>query len=183
MLGASLVLPHRRSAGADLLSTIEAEKVTLAIGVPTVWSGVMQAAKQQPANWKIRSLRRVVCGGGAPNLEMIDLFDRHYGAELIHSWGMTEINPVGTMSPAATTREEAALDPDQRLRHQQVAGRPLPGLKLEIEDEDGQQTPHDAVSNDQIRRDDGIAFAADGYRVVGGSSQSQQNCIGTQAWV
>ena len=143
MLGASLVLPHRRSAGADLLSTIEAEKVTLAIGVPTVWSGVMQDAKQQPSSWKIRTLRRVVCGGGAPNLEMIDFFDRHYGAELIHSWGMTEINPVGTMGRHAATAEEIALEPSERRKIALKAGRSLPVLEVEVLDERGQPVPHD----------------------------------------
>ncbi|MFZ9691614.1 MAG: AMP-binding protein [Phycisphaerales bacterium] len=146
MLGATVVLPHRRSTAPDLLSTIESEKVSLAIGVPTVWSGVMQAARHEPARWNIRHLRRVVCGGGAPNLEMIEFFDRHYAAELIHSWGMTEINPVGTMGRHAVTAEEVALEPPQRRGVALKAGRPLPILEVEVLDERGQPVPHDDQS-------------------------------------
>ena len=143
MLGASLVLPHRRSSGADLLATIESEQVTLAIGVPTVWSSLMQAAREATAAVNIRHLRRVVCGGGAPNLEMIGFFARQYGAELIHSWGMTEINPVGTMGRHAATAEELALDAADRRRIALKAGRPMPMLEVEVIDEGGQPVAHD----------------------------------------
>lgn len=143
MVGAGLVLPHRRTAPEDLLSLIESEQVTLATGVPTVWAGVMQAAKREPTRWNIRHLRRVVCGGGSPNLEMIEFFRRRLGAELIHSWGMTEINPVGTMGRHAATIEEAAIEPIERQKIALKAGRPLPFLEVEVVDESGRPVAHD----------------------------------------
>jgi len=137
------VLPHRRTGPEDLLDLIESESVTLAIGVPVVWAGVMQAAKRDPDRWRIRHLRRIVCGGGAPNLEMIEFFRVWLGVELIHSWGMTEINPVGTMGRHATTAEEAALEPEDAQRIALKAGRPLPMLETEIVDERDVPLPHD----------------------------------------
>jgi fatty-acyl-CoA synthase len=125
-------------------------EVTTSVAVPTVWNAVLAALDANPGRWNLDRVDRIVSGGAAPTANMIQRFREEHGVEVIHSWGMTEINPVGTMSPAATTREEAALDPSDQLRHQQVAGRPLPGLKLEIEDEDGQQTPHDGTSTGRL---------------------------------
>jgi len=143
MLGSGLVLPHRRTRPEDLLDLIESEAVTIAVGVPVVWAGVMQAVKREPARWRIRHLRRVVCGGGAPNLEMIEFFRLEFGAELVHSWGMTEINPVGTMGRHAATIEERSLEPAEAQRLALKAGRPLPMLEVEIVDENGIPLPHD----------------------------------------
>jgi len=143
MLGSRLVLPHRRTAPEDLLDLIDSESVTVAVGVPVVWAGVMQAVLRDPRRWRCRHLRRVVCGGGAPNLEMIEFFRVKFGAELIHSWGMTEINPVGTMGRHAATPEEAALEPVEAQAIALKAGRPLPMLEVEIVDEAGSVLPHD----------------------------------------
>jgi acyl-CoA synthetase (AMP-forming)/AMP-acid ligase II len=143
MLGSRLVLPHRRTRPEDLLDLMETESVTIAVGVPVVWSAVMQAVKRDPQRWRIRHLRRIVCGGGAPNLEMIEFFRMQFGAELIHSWGMTEINPVGTMGRHAATGEESALEPGDAQRIALKAGRPLPMLEAEIVDEAGEPLPHD----------------------------------------
>ena len=150
MLGSRLVLPHRDLRPERILDLMVEHEVTTSVAVPTVWNAVLAALSASPGRWDLDRLERIVSGGAAPTASMIKAFRDEHGVEVIHSWGMTEINPVGTMSPAATTREEAALDPDQRLRHQQVAGRPLPGLKLEIEDEDGQQTPHDGTSTGRL---------------------------------
>jgi fatty-acyl-CoA synthase len=150
MLGARLVLPHRDLRPERILDLLVGHEVTTSVAVPTVWNAVLAALSASPGRWDLRRLERIVSGGAAPTASMIKTFRDEHGVEVIHSWGMTEINPVGTMSPAATTREEAALDPDQRLRHQQVAGRPLPGLKLEIEDEDGRRLPHDGQTTGRL---------------------------------
>lgn len=143
MLGSGLILPHRRTRPEDLLDLIESEAITIAVGVPVVWAGVMQAVNREPTRWRIRHLRRVVCGGGAPNLEMIEFFRLRFGAELVHSWGMTEINPVGTMGRHAATIEERSLEPVEAQRIALKAGRPLPMLEVEIVDESGAPLPHD----------------------------------------
>ena len=150
MLGAKLVLPHRDLGPNRILDLMVNHEVTTSVAVPTVWNAVLAALDANPGRWNLDRVDRIVSGGAAPTATMIRRFRDEHGVEVIHSWGMTEINPVGTMSPAATTREEAALDPNDQLRHQQVAGRPLPGLKLEIEDEDGQQTPHDGTSTGRL---------------------------------
>ncbi len=150
MLGSRLVLPHRDLSPERLLDLVSTHGVTTAAAVPTVWNGVLSALDRHPGRWDVSSLDRIVSGGAAPTAAMIRGFrDRHH-VEVIHSWGMTELNPVGTMSPAATTREEAAMEPDRRIQHQSVAGRPLPGLRLELEDDDGGPVPADGRSTGKL---------------------------------
>lgn len=150
MLGANLVLPHRDLAAERILDLVHAHRVTTAAAVPTIWTGVLAALDAAPGRWDVSCLDRIVSGGAAPTASMIRGFRDRHGIEVIHSWGMTEINPVGTMSPAATTGEETAMSPDERLRHQTVAGRPLPGLALEIVDDEDRPVPHDGESTGRL---------------------------------
>ncbi len=150
MLGSRLVLPHRDLAPERILDLVSNHGVTTAAAVPTIWSGVLAALDAHPGRWNVETLDRIVSGGAAPTTAMIRGFRDRHGIEVIHSWGMTEINPVGTMSPEATTREEAMMSPDDRLGHQTVAGRPLPGLSLHLEDDEGRAVPHDGTSTGRL---------------------------------
>ena len=42
------------------------------------------------------------------------------------------------------------MNPDQRIKHQSVAGRPLPGLTLELEDDRGEPVPADGTSTGRL---------------------------------
>ena len=45
-----------------------------------------------------RPLERVTCGGSAPPVSLIRWFWEPLGVEMIQGWGMTETNPLGTLS-------------------------------------------------------------------------------------
>ena len=150
MLGTRLVLPHRDLSATRILDLASKHRVTTAAAVPTVWNAVLAALDAEPQRWDVSSVDRIVSGGAAPTASMIRGFRDRYGIEVIHSWGMTEINPVGTVSPAVTTEEEATMNPDQRIKHQSVAGRPLPGLTLELEDDRGEPVPADGTSTGRL---------------------------------
>lgn len=150
MVGGRLVLPGRRYDAASILDAINTHRVTCAAAVPTIWHDVLEALDASPGRWDVSSLDRIVSGGAAATPGLIEGFRDRHDVELIHSWGMTEINPVATMSPAKTTVEEVAMAPDRRLRHQAVAGRPLPGLHIRIEDEHGDRLPHDGEAVGRI---------------------------------
>lgn len=143
MVGAGLVLPGRALEASNLLSLIESERVTLSIGVPTVWFSIAETLRREPQRWRLRELRRIFCGGGAPTLELAEFFRRRLDAEFIHSWGMTELNPVGTSGREVTVVEDLAADPQARRSRLLAAGRPLPGLEAEILDDRGAALAHD----------------------------------------
>ena len=98
MCGARLVLPGPALDGASIYSLLRDEKVTLALGVPTVWLMLLQhvaANGLQPA--EELCLRRVVIGGSSAPRAMSEAFATTFGAFVVHAWGMTEMSPVGTV--------------------------------------------------------------------------------------
>ncbi len=126
--GANLVLPGRQMDGASLARLINAEQVTIAIGVPTVWVGLLDHLEQSGDT--VPSLRRIVVGGAPmPPALMARLEDR-LGVTVQTSWGMTELSPSGTvMAPA---------DP---ARSAELSGRPAIGVDLLLKDADGNVLP------------------------------------------
>ncbi|MGA8381495.1 MAG: AMP-binding protein, partial [Stellaceae bacterium] len=93
MNGAKLVLPGPRVDGQSLYELFEAEGVTYALGVPTVWLGF--AAYLANSGARCSTLRRVLSGGAAVPPSMVEAFARH-GIDVRQGWGMTEMSPLGT---------------------------------------------------------------------------------------
>jgi fatty-acyl-CoA synthase len=146
LTGAKQVLPGMHLQGRDLVELIAAEKVTLAAGVPTVWSLVLQALRREPS-LDASSLRTVVVGGSAVPQVMVEAFDR-LGIEVVHAWGMTETSPVGTVSrlKSALLSEPAEVQIRQRLKQ----GVPVAGVELMLEGQDGEALPWDGEAVGEV---------------------------------
>ena len=97
MLGAKQVFPGPHMAGDDLLELMERERVTLALGVPTVWMMVLQALQSGKRNWDLVKGMRMTVGGSAVPRSLIEAFDK-FGLNIRQGWGMTETSPVGTLT-------------------------------------------------------------------------------------
>ena len=65
---------------------------------------------------------------------------------MIQGWGMTEINPLGTISRKVAKRSHLELTKDEQFTNIAKAGLPMPGLELSIVDENFNLIPHDGVS-------------------------------------
>ncbi len=72
LTGCKLVFPGPALDGKSVYELMEAEKVTYAAGVPTVWQ--MLLGHMGPANLRFSTLRRTVIGGSACPPAMIDAF-------------------------------------------------------------------------------------------------------------
>lgn len=131
MMGAKLVLPGPKLDGESLLDLIEREQVTYALGVPTVWQALLQAAVAAPH--RLASLQRVLVGGAACSDSIFRAFEAH-GIRCIHAWGMTEMSPVGTV---------CAATPDAQPQQLRKAGRPPFGVDLTLTDDDGAAVARD----------------------------------------
>jgi fatty-acyl-CoA synthase len=149
MTGCKLVLPGPNLDGESLVALIEAEKVTMALGVPTIWMGLLAALEKTGS--RVDSLKRTVVGGSALPKVMIPTFRDGYGVDLVHAWGMTETSPLGTMNQLLQKHDR--LTEDQRRAIREGQGRPPYGVQLRITDDDGTRLPEDgtAQGNLQIR--------------------------------
>ncbi|TXH68268.1 MAG: long-chain-fatty-acid--CoA ligase [Thiothrix sp.] len=146
MLGSSLVMPGPGLDGASLLKLIDEEQVSLALGVPTIWQGLLSAIEKTGS--KVPSLKRNVIGGAACPPSMIAKF-REYGVETIHAWGMTELSPIGTINALLYKHEDLSVEEQQKIRLSQ--GRPLFGIELRLLSDDGEVVPNDGVTQGNLQ--------------------------------
>jgi len=126
--GAKLVLPGRHVDGASLARLIAAESVTIAVGVPTVWLGLVEHLDAHGG--ELSSLKRILVGGAPMPPALMERIERRLGAIVQTSWGMTELSPTGTTS--------ASNDPH---RSHAIAGRPAVGVDLLLTDANGIALP------------------------------------------
>jgi fatty-acyl-CoA synthase len=142
LCGARLVFPGPSLDGESVYQLMRDEQVTLALGVPTVWQMLFRHVEQQGLDpLQQLCLQRVVIGGSAAPLSMIEEFESSFGAQVLHAWGMTEMSPLGTV--CRPLPKHAGLDPAAYRRLQMKQGRPVFGVTLKIVDDEGRALPHD----------------------------------------
>ncbi len=140
MVGAKLVLPGPKLGdAATLYALIDAERVSFAAGVPTVWSGLLDWCEREGRT--LEPLERLIVGGSACPPAMIQRFEQRHAVQVRHAWGMTEMSPLGTVN--TPTPALAAADPAERLRAQAKQGRAIYGVEMKIVDEAGRTLPRD----------------------------------------
>jgi len=137
--GSPLVMPGPGLDGGSLFDLMEEAGVTSSWGVPTVWIGLL--AEMEKRGRKPSNLENVVVGGSAPPLSMIDTFERKWGINVTHGWGMTETSPVGTLGLLAAEADELPLE--ERIKMKARQGRRLYGLDFRLVDDDGNDLPRD----------------------------------------
>ena len=142
MTGAKLVFPGPALDGKSVYELIEAEGVTFAAGVPTVWQ--MLLGHMKPSGLKFGTLKRTVIGGSACPPAMIDAFRDDYGVDVLHAWGMTELSPLGTLCTLKNKHLKLSAAEQMKLRLKQ--GRCIFGIDMKIVDANGQDLPHDGKS-------------------------------------
>ncbi|WP_218823773.1 long-chain fatty acid--CoA ligase [Inquilinus limosus] len=171
LAGASLVLPGPRLDGASLFRLMEETGVTAAAGVPTIWLGLLAHLRETGA--RFTRPPRLVIGGSACPLPLAEAFERDYGVEICHAWGMTETSPIGLFN--APKPETQGLDEATRLALKRKQGRPVFGIRLRVVDAEGRDVPADGVAFGEILvrgpwvagayfgRDSDPAFTPDGW--------------------
>jgi fatty-acyl-CoA synthase len=127
-VGGKLVLPGRQADGASLARLIAAEGVTIGVGVPTVWLGLVEHL--EATGGELPSLKRIIVGGAPMAPALMARIEQRLGVTVQTSWGMTELSPSGTVAP-----------PDDPQRTASVSGRPALGVDLLLTDADGAALP------------------------------------------
>jgi acyl-CoA synthetase (AMP-forming)/AMP-acid ligase II len=143
MLGCKQVLPHRFMDPQKIVQLMADEEVTISAGVPTIWQGIRAIIEDNPDKYDLGHLTRLTCGGSAPPVSLMRWYSEELGVEMIQGWGMTETNPLGTLSRKIAKRSHINLTEDQQFENIAKAGLLMPGLEIEIVDDDWQALPHD----------------------------------------
>jgi fatty-acyl-CoA synthase len=108
-IGATQVFPGPYLDAESLLRLFESEKVTITGGVPTVLLSVLHKLDANPGKYKLY-LRSVTVGGSSAPRHLIKSFNERYGIEVLNSWGMTELSPLGSTSVLNSELEKASKE-------------------------------------------------------------------------
>ena len=150
MLGCKQVMPHRFMNNERLLHLLESEQVTMSAGVPTIWQGVKGLLEANPGGHDLSHLQRLTCGGSAPPPSLIRWYWDTLGVEMIQGWGMTETSPLATLSRRVMKRSHLQLSEDAQFENVAKAGQLMPGIELEIFDDEFKPLPHDGETVGEI---------------------------------
>jgi fatty-acyl-CoA synthase len=123
-VGANLVLPGPHLEGASLTRLLRDERVTVAVGVHTVWTGVIEHL--DAVGGQLPDLKRIVIGGSQCPEVLIRRMEDRLGVRVQRSWGMTEMSPLGTIAA-----------PDAGDSDASSSGRPPLGVDLKLMDANG----------------------------------------------
>jgi fatty-acyl-CoA synthase len=126
MGGASLIMPGPDLSPGSILKLIEAEKVTVTAGVPTIWMGAVPMLKDHD----LSSLRGVICGGSAVPVALSESWREAIGVPITQAWGMTEMSPLGSV---AKIRSEITTM-EEEVETLATAGLIAPGVQARIVD-------------------------------------------------
>ena len=160
-VGAKLVLPGRHAVGAKLARLIAAEGVTIAVGVPTVWLGLVEHL--DATGMDLPSLKRIVVGGAPLPPALMQRVEQRLGVTVQTSWGMTELSPSGTMAPPNASSRSAGL-----------SGRPAVGVDLLLTDVEGLALPE--------QRDVEGHLKVRGYSVIERYFGHDRSAVGANGW-
>ena len=116
-IGAELILlPHFRLA--EVLRTIDKEKPTIFIGVPTMFSAINGASDLK--KYDLTSLVHCISGGAPLPGTVQRRFEELTGCALVEGYGLSEASPVCTVNPFGPANRPGSV------------GLPLPGTTIEI---------------------------------------------------
>jgi fatty-acyl-CoA synthase len=143
LTGADLVMPARFLQAEPLARLIEAERVTLAAAVPTIWMDLLAYADAHRPD--LSSLRLVPCGGSAVPEALMRGFEERHGVRILHAWGMTETSPIGTVA-----WPPHGFDAPDAWRYRLSQGRLLPFVEARLVGDDG-ELPWDGESTGELQ--------------------------------
>jgi fatty-acyl-CoA synthase len=147
MLGTKLVFPGPHLQPRDLAELIQAEKVTLTAGVPTLWLGLLALLEKE--RYDLSSLRGMIVGGAAAPQSMIEAFEKKHGLTVMHAWGMTEMSPLGTVSRPKSYQLD--LSEAERFSIRAKQGTSVPGVEIRAVGEDGQAVTWDGKAFGELQ--------------------------------
>src|SRR3990172_3823799 len=146
-VGATIILPGLHLNPHAIAELIVGHEVTVAAGVPTIWTGLFHELKSNPRD--VSTVRALVVGVAAMPRALIEAFEKELGINVLHAWGMTETSPLGTVS--IPKRRHRKLPENERWDVKAKQGYPVAGVELRLVSESGEELPWDGVTMGELQ--------------------------------
>jgi len=120
--GTVVLLP--RFTPEDVFKLIQAHKITLFAGVPTMYFGLLNHPDGD--SYDMSSLKYAMTGGAAMPVEVMNSFENRFPVKILEGYGLSETSPI------------ASFNDLNRERHIGSIGYPVWGVEMAIFDESDQ---------------------------------------------
>ncbi|MDI3418708.1 long-chain-fatty-acid--CoA ligase [Streptomyces luteolus] len=134
--GATLTLLPRFDP-AEALRILHRDRVTVFLGVPTMYTALVRAGVDPEAD--LTRLRTAVSGGASLPVEVLHEFERAFGVTVLEGYGLSETSPVAVFNPPDRPRKPGSI------------GVPVRGVDVRLVTEDGTPTAPGEVGEMVIR--------------------------------
>jgi fatty-acyl-CoA synthase len=145
LVGASMVMPGKEMTPEALYEMLE-KGVTVTAAVPTIWLLLLNYLKEKKL--KLSSLKRVIIGGSSCPKAVIESFQKDFGVQVLHAWGMTEMSPLGTI--CSFKPEVLKLSEEEKISVQETTGHPPFTVELKLTDDNGNQLKNDGETQGKL---------------------------------
>ncbi|MGW2826580.1 long-chain-fatty-acid--CoA ligase [Streptomyces sp. NPDC001443] len=134
--GATLtLLPRFEPAGA--LEIMHRDRVTVFLGVPTMYTALLQAGI--PEDHDLSPLRLAISGGASLPVEVLHGFERDFDVTVLEGYGLSETSPVAVFNPPDRPRKAGSI------------GLPIRGVEVRLVADDGTTVAPGEVGEIAIR--------------------------------
>jgi long-chain acyl-CoA synthetase len=116
-VGASLTLIPRFDPG-KALEVIARDKVTIFMGVPTMYAGLLHHPAREGAD--LSSLRLCVSGGASLPVELLHGFEAAFHAKILEGYGLSETSPISSFNHPDSERKAGSI------------GTPIEGVEMKL---------------------------------------------------
>jgi long-chain acyl-CoA synthetase len=113
----------------SFMQAVEREKGTMYMGVPYIYSLMINVARREGIKHDLSSLRLCISGGAPLEPVVIDMFGKYYGYKIIDIYGQTESVSQITVMPIDGSGPTGS------------SGKPMPCWEIKIFDEDDNELP------------------------------------------
>ncbi len=122
---------------AKAMEIIQRDKVTVFMGVPTMFSAMLNLPNRD--EYDVSCLRVCISGGSAMPVEVMRGFEEAFGCKVLEGYGLSETSPVASFN-----------HPDRESKPGSI-GTPIRGVEMMVGDDEGNALPQGEVGQIWIK--------------------------------